>query len=859
MRWRFFKAGLSAAFIAMHIGAACAADSLKPGEHWFPATLDHRDAELTVLLYQPPAADGPLFRVLDLDALGIPYVAANPYRHRAENYVRADALTRHEAHVDLVMQRVHFVRKVRPHWPKGLSDMLLLDVRINATMSETPVFATVTETDIFLSEDTLKQLRINVPEAYGPFLDEGMPVHALAGENFYIDFERLFLEMTVPAAQFTGTVLHVEPDASASVVSDASPSLIFGYHASGGRDALGENWYSAVGDLTLSAGRYSCRSQHLARSDDENVRRLESACIADWPGIPLSAGVGDHFSMPGAMGETVFYGGAWVGTDYSLQPYRNLQPTLFVDGYARLPSTLEIWMDQQLGLRETIPPGPFVVERLPAVTGSGELQAVLVDATGRQVVLSTPVYSDPRLIQPGVVDWRVESGRLRGGIFAADEYGEQFASASARFGVTDWLTAEVHAERSADIANGTIAGAVRLWRLGLIEFGAGRSRLRETGIEGESELLGYSWRGDRLHVSYRELRRDNGYVSLGYLQPGAAPVRERSASIGFSFGVVNLHLAAIERQYSDPQAGHQIGTAAVAIPVGRLAQLRLTARQNLTVEGSEPVYAAYLSIPLGGQRHGFISVDDLRADDPATSIAVSQSPPAGIGLGYRIQRNTIADTERYYAEMTWRGGAGTATLLASRYGGELLPGARVSGAVVASRAGVGFARDDGRSFGMVQLEEGIEGVTIERDNLPVGQTDDDGTLIVPGLRPYQENRLRLRPEDVPLAGAITREELVVVPGRRGVVVADFGVSLRARISGTLQLAGGSHPPAGGVLYVNGKEAGLVGYDGVVYFEVADAGWVPLRVEWPGASCTATVHVPENRGFHQAGRISCRNE
>ena len=53
------------------------------------------------------------------------------------------------------------------------------------------------------------------------------------------------------------------------------------------------------------------------------------------------------------------------------------QPLLGVEGSARLPSVLEIWLGQQQVMRSDLPPGPFVVEGIPGRTGRGELQAVI--------------------------------------------------------------------------------------------------------------------------------------------------------------------------------------------------------------------------------------------------------------------------------------------------------------------------------------------------------------------------------------------------------------------------------------------------------------------------------------------------
>lgn len=848
-------AGLVLALVA---GTALAEDPplLTPGEHWLAATTNHRHAGFTVLVHQPPAGE-PWLRVIDLDELGIRYSSAKTLRHAGESYVLPGALTDHEVHVDPVMKRAHFVTHVRPHAPEDTPPDLLLDVRINGVLIKQPLYVKNTGNDLVLPKETLEELRIALPHAYGPFIDDGLPLHALAGENFFLAMDRLYLEMTVPAGMFVTTEVAPAGRDRTRRVSDWSPSMVLGYDIGGGTDGNGERWHTGLADLAISAGTLSCRSRHVAQSWQDETLRLDSSCTADWPEHAISTGIGDHFSSSGVLQQSVSYGGFWVGTDYGLQPYLNLQPTLFVDGNARLPSTVEIWMDQRLAVREEIPPGPFVIDNLPAITGSNALRAVLIDATGRQVLLSTSVYSDPQLLRPGVADWRIEGGYLRpGGSGNGEEYTDRFGALSARMGLTSWLTGEIHAERTAAFDNWNASLATRAGQAGVFEFGVSESR-RDT-VSGNATAIGYSYRGDHLHLSAREIRRDSNHVSLGYPEPGDAPTLERRLSAGLSAGGVSLVLTGMERSFEDESRPEQrLANARLTFALGDFGQLAFTGTRDLSASDSDLMLGAYLSIPIG-KGQAWHSVSE-QGGDRGTSTGFSTSPPPGTGAGFRVSRDAYGESERYYAQSTYR--SRLATLSASaqqRTGGDHRWDARVNGAILASRAGFGMSRDDGSSFAMIETGPGATGVGVLRAYQPTTRTDGDGEAVVSGLRPYERNRIALDVESLPLSAALESEELLVVPGRRGVVVADFGFRQQRQLLARLQLPKGGTDaiPAGSEVRVNGEAAGLVGYDGTIFVTMPAGDHGILEVRWPRGSCRATIRVPDESGIQDMGTITC---
>ena len=95
-------------------------------------------------------------------------------------------------------------------------------------------------------------------------------------------------------------------------------------------------------------------------------------------------------------------------------------------------------------------------------------------------------------------------------------------------------------------------------------------------------------------------------------------------------------------------------------------------------------------------------------------------------------------------------------------------------ASASSTASPRASRRIGRSFGMVATP-GFPDIRVYVDNREVGRTDKAGYLMLPALRPYESNRVRLEVEDLPLDARIGSAEAVAVPYDRSGVAIDFDV------------------------------------------------------------------------------------
>src|SRR6202007_3207057 len=100
---------------------------------------------------------------------------------------------------------------------------------------------------------------------------------------------------------------------------------------------------------------------------------------------------------------------------------------------------------------------------------------------------------------------------------------------------------------------------------------------------------------------------------------------------------------------------------------------------------------------------------------------------------------------------------------------------------VSARGGVGMLgghaflmREIDDSFAAVQVGQ-EPAVRIYRENQLVGQTNAQGYLLVPGLRAYQNNDIRIEQADLPLDVVVDTLQAQAVPYYRSAVVVNFPV------------------------------------------------------------------------------------
>jgi len=134
---------------------------------------------------------------------------------------------------------------------------------------------------------------------------------------------------------------------------------------------------------------------------------------------------------------------------------------------------------------------------------------------------------------------------------------------------------------------------------------------------------------------------------------------------------------------------------------------------------------------------------------------------------------------------------------------------------------------------VVELPD-LAGVRVLRDGQPAGRTDEQGRLLVVGLRPFEDNVISYVPEDLPLTALVTGDSLVLRPYSRGVVRAQFPVAAAASEAIELRLDNSQPVPTGALLTLNGHDF-PIGKQGLAQIPVLKHP-MEVVVSWASGRC-----------------------
>lgn len=625
--------------------------------------------------------------------------------------------------------------------------------------------------------------------------------------------------------------------------------------------------FDAGGVLTSQwLGRNLTDEPALADTAPRRVVRLETAFTRDLPDTMQTLRLGDGVGGTGLWGRPVRFGGVRWHRNFATQPGFVTLPQPSLAGETALPSVLDVYVD---GLRRQtleVPPGPFVVENLPIVTGQGEVQVVVRDLLGREQVLTDSYIAGLRQLRAGLADWSYEVGAVREDFsLESDAYGDAFAAGTHRYGFTDTFTGEVRVEaQGGDILAAGLGATLALPRIAVLSNAVAFSE----GPDGSGVLDTFSIQhstrralslGARLQVASEE------FVQAG-LAPGASvPARTLGANLGYAlrpWGRVGL--AYVDRDERGALPDFEALTATFSTNWRRVS-VTLLAIDRLAPSRERSVGIS-LSMPFGSSRD--VVGAGYRTREPEAGVGSTQSyarVQRGLteheGWGYRALASRTEDETGMATTSAEVGAAANA-----RYGSYALEAATVeqtdtyrataSGAFGALGGHVFASRRLTRSFAVV--ETGAEDIELLVNNRVAGRTDADGVAVLPLLQPYQRNAVQVDATDVPMDVEIHSGEFVAAPYYRSGVLIPLDVRRTRSAVLTLRQADGTPVPSGAVVRVvaGGAEA-PVGKQGQAYLTGLVPGDNAIEVRWNGTRCAIAFALPADAGVQpQLGPFTC---
>lgn len=575
-----------------------------------------------------------------------------------------------------------------------------------------------------------------------------------------------------------------------------------------------------------------------AASGRARLLRLETSWTIDRPERLSSIRIGDSISRGGYGAAPVRFAGFQFARNFAVQPGFITLPLPTIEGSAALPSVAEVYVNSVLQGSGAVDPGPFEMRQTPVQTGGGNVQLVTRDLLGREIVTTQRYYASAEMLRRGLHDFSYELGVMREDFgIRSNRYGGLMASATHRYGVSDRLTAEVSAQvtEARQTAGAALTGTV--FDLALVSASAAYSRSdRDSGT---ALGFGVERRSASFSAGIRTEIRTRGYAAIGEVD------ERRARLITYAFADLSLRRGAIGINYfrRDHRAGEdeELIGGFVSLAVGRRGTLQVYARRAASGR-AQTVVGAYLGLAIGGRRSAAASVESEQGRVLAR-FSFQEDPPPGNGSGYRATAE-VGAVDAVNAQYVYQ--ASTAT-----YGVELARTGSTSGVRLSMAGSVGLlggqvfaSRRLGSSFAAVQVGD-YSGVRVYADNQLVGVTGRGGRLIVPSLRAFEPNPIRIDDSDLPMDAQLSAFDTSVRPYARAGVIVRFSPRRERGVLLRVRLPDGGLLPAGAEVTVEGRGESYVAATGGEVYVPGLTGVARLRARWGGRACRFTAAVPAN--------------
>lgn len=672
------------------------------------------------------------------------------------------------------------------------------------------------------------------------------------GLTYVLDETRLTLEIEALAHWFAGNRVASgvnEPMPAPQV----DPGGFLNYdlnvtHADSDAQAAGLFEAGAFGDWGVAVSNFIVRQGY---DGEDGLIRLDTTWTRDLPERRASLRFGDAIGVGGTWGRPVRFGGVQFATNFATQPGFITFPLPALHGEAALPSTLELYVNGMRRMQSEVPTGPFSIPDLPAVTGRGEVQLVVRDMLGREKVITDNFYVSSRLLRAGLHEFSYELGSERGAYGSeSNDYGSLFVAGLHRMGLTDAFTVEARAEARSGQYTAGLGGALLLGRFGAV-YGAlagsssdrGQGGQFTLGFEHSSRWLGFGFNLQAANAAFSQLGLDDDDLAPRRLGQAfvSLPLR-RAGSLAVSY---------VHRDERD-EPRFQSLTASYQVSLGAIGYLSLYATR-IRSETEDTMFGLSFSRPLGGRTTASTS-GTFSHDSDQLLTTVQRSLPAGAGYGYRVRAGML-DRARLDAGASMQNDIGTWHVDASHADGGTGVRASASGGVAWLGGDVFLSRRMDDSFAVVRVGD-FDGVKIYADNHHIATTNPDGVALLPRLRPYENNPLRIEVGDLPLDADIASTEHQAVPYFRSGIVVDFAVSRVRSAVFRLQRQNGEPVPAGSMIAAPNGERFAVGFGGESYVNGIDSGTL-LTVRWNDFACTFRLVLPDTaEAVPDLGTIDC---
>lgn len=583
--------------------------------------------------------------------------------------------------------------------------------------------------------------------------------------------------------------------------------------------------------------------------NDLALKRLMTTYSVDDTDKLRTLKLGDAVNNTGTWGRALLFGGIQYSTNFAIRPDFISVAMPSISGKAILPSTVDVYVNNTLRTRQKVDAGPFSIQNLPLITGTGEVQLVVRDLLGREQVITQSFFSSPNLLRVGLVEDAYELGWVRKNYGqASNDYSNPFFAATYRKGVSDTWTGEARIEVQKQVLTSGASLATTLPTINsTIETNlvvsrdssgqAGAATLTGSAVGTSFSYLGRRWSANTKvqwnSMGFRQLGSDTNHLiqrvtNAQFNVPWGGGIMALNYFQQKNYGSSSLKL--INLAYSRSISKEIYASAMVVKTFGEVSSLSVGLGVTIILDA----------------RHFASATTRLSKGANTLYADVQQSTPHDHGIGYRLAAQSGSGVTRQEASLNMNQSFGGFQADVVNQYGTLSTRIGLQGGVNYLAGDIYFSRGFDDAFAVVRTE-GLKGIPIYLENQEVARTDSHGKAIVSNLQSYQRNHIRIDPLSLPIDASVEQMEKTVIPRFKGGVIVDFAVQKVRGATLILRLKNGELLPAWSTVEVNGLERQYVsGKRGEVYVEFLKQKDNHVNVSLQdGRLCELRVDLPED--------------
>lgn len=546
--------------------------------------------------------------------------------------------------------------------------------------------------------------------------------------------------------------------------------------------------------------------------------------------------IGDYISNTADWGSSVRLTGFQWSSAYDQRSDIITAALPQFSGSAALPSTLDLFVNQQKVYSGEIPSGPFDLKALPFISGN-EVTLVTKNASGQQVKSTQAYYYSPKILAQGIRQFSVDIGLPRYAFgLESNNYDENvvMGSGSIRYGYNNALTLSGNIESSTDgLINIGGGGSAKILNKAVITMNtAGSQYNNQTGFLAgagiESRLSSnLSFNADYQHTSenyFNQARVTEQRYRNDYL------VQKEDNNINLTAYAQDIFRAGLSWNF---QSGYSLSTSYNKIDTSddHFEMLNLNLSANLGK--SVGLYASSYQDLSDSDNTGFyIGLNFI----PSKKISVTTSMSHDRGqTGYRQGFNNInasnmgdfgwgaAFEQREQGDdyaaayVNYRTHPAFLSARYSHFGDQFQSVFSVTGALVATSGRIFAANEVGEAYAIV--ENAGPGSKILNGGVNLGATDSKGRFFISNLSPYKKHSIYLDPTNLTLEWQNENTEKQIITGYRQGTRIDFAT--QKSFSATAILHDKNHQPiaAGYTAELNQSNSPVsIGYEGQIFLD-----------------------------------------